>query len=126
MIVIMVAIVTYRTNSKCSAPPSECGLLDYMSLVALSLQVVALFALVAAVAALPAPAAPRPPGPKDDLKGSEAVYLASPYVASYPAAVPAVSTYSAAVPAYSTYSAYSAVPAVGYGYAAAPYAYYYR
>ncbi|XP_052128767.1 pupal cuticle protein G1A-like, partial [Frankliniella occidentalis] len=84
----------------------------------------------------------------DDLKGAEAVYLASPYVASaYPAvsaysavpavstysaygAVPAVSTYSAygAVPAVSTYSAYGAVPAVGYsgyGYAASPYAYVY-
>ncbi|KAK3907103.1 Candidapepsin-2 [Frankliniella fusca] len=80
--------------------------------------VVALFAVLAVVAAVPHPAA------KDDLKGSEAVYVASPYVASYPA----VSAYSA-YPAVSTYSAYGAVPAVGYssyGYAASPYAYLYR
>ncbi|KAE8741095.1 hypothetical protein FOCC_FOCC013352 [Frankliniella occidentalis] len=80
--------------------------------------IVALFAVLAVVAAVPA----------KDLKGSEAVYVASPYVAS---AYPAVSAYSAygAVPAVSTYSAYGAVPAVGYssyGYAASPYAYLYR
>ena len=109
-------------------------------------QVVALFALVAAVAALPAPVPvpvaqgfvparaavaegvvpARGPAPKDDLKGSESVYLAAPYVASYPA----VSTYTAAaVPAYSTYSAYPAAlgyNSYGYGYAAAPVGYYYR
>ncbi|KAJ1524546.1 hypothetical protein ONE63_011035 [Megalurothrips usitatus] len=62
-----------------------------------------------------------------DLKGAEATYVATPYVAAYPA----VSSYyaAAAVPAVSTYSAYSAVPAVGYAapaytaYAASPYYY---